>query len=86
MSELIQVETSRIARVWERFVAGDEVDLSCLRPEIAESWRRCRDEFHVPLDTTRVPSRAEEISTLDADLKEASIQVIDLLQAAIRRD
>src|SRR5208337_1706120 len=31
-----------------------------------------------------VPSRAEPISTLDADLKEASIQVIDLLQAAIR--
>ncbi len=84
MSELIQIESSRIASVWERFVAGDEVDLSCLRPEIAESWRRCRDEFQVPLDTTRVPSRAEEISTLDADLKEASIQVIDLLQAAIR--
>ncbi len=82
MSELIQIETPRISSLWERFVAGEEVDLSSLRPEIADSWRRCRDEFHVPLDTTRAPSRAEDISTLDADLKEASVPVIDLLRAA----
>lgn len=82
MSELIQIETSRISGLWERFVAGEEVDLSSLRPSIADSWRRCRDEFHVPLDTNRVPSRAEDITTLDADLKEASVPVIDLLQAA----
>ena len=57
--------------------------MSPLRPEIADSWRRCRDEFHLPLDTDRMPSRTEEISTLDADLKEACIPVVDLLQAAI---
>ncbi len=83
MSELIEIQTISIARLWERFVAGDEVDLSSVRPAIVDSWRRCRDEFHLPLDTTRVPSRAEDITTLDADLKEASIPVIDLLQEAI---
>jgi transcriptional regulator of acetoin/glycerol metabolism len=84
LSELVQIETSQIADLWQRFVSGDAVDLSSIRPEIADSWRRCRDEFHVPLDTARVPSRAGDITTLDADLKEASIEVIDLLQAAIR--
>jgi transcriptional regulator of acetoin/glycerol metabolism len=83
VSELTQIETPHIASLWERFVAGEDVDLSSIRPEIAESWRRCRDEFQVPIDTTRVPSRAEEITTLDGDLKEASIPVIDLLQGAI---
>ena len=83
MSEPIQIETSRVAQLWERFVAGDEVDLGCLRPEIADSWRRCRDEFHVPLDIARVPTRSQDITTLDADLKEASVPVVDLLQAAI---
>lgn len=83
MSGLIQPETSRIAQLWERFVAGDEVDLGCLRPEIADSWRRCRDEFHLPLDTARVPSRSHDLTTLDADLNEASVPVSDLLQAAI---
>ncbi|HVN26867.1 MAG TPA: hypothetical protein VMT64_00195, partial [Candidatus Binataceae bacterium] len=83
MSEQSQFESPRIAELWERFVAGDEVDLTPLRPEIAESWRRCRDEYHVPLDTTRAPSRSEDISTLDADLKEASVPVVDLLQTAV---
>jgi transcriptional regulator of acetoin/glycerol metabolism len=82
LSEVINIETTRIAQIWERFVTGDEVDLSSLRPEIADSWRRCRDEFHVPLDTLRVPTRSHDITTLDADLKEASVSVIDLLQAA----
>lgn len=82
MSELIQIDTSQVAAIWKRFVAGEEVDLSSLRPEIADSWRRCRDEFHVPLDTTRVASRTEDITTLDTDLKEASVPVVDLLQAA----
>ncbi len=84
MSERSQFDSSRVAALWERFVAGIDVDLSELRPEIAESWRRCRDEFHVPLDTIGVPTRAEPITTLDADLKEASLEVIDLLRSAIR--
>ena len=84
MSELIHTDTSQIAALWERFVAGEEVDLSAIRPEIADSWRRCRDEHHVALDTARVPTRTLDISTLDADLKEASIPVVDLLQAAVR--
>ncbi len=83
MPEIIEVDPPRIAQIWERFVAGEDVDVSAIRPEILESWRRCRDEFHVPIDTVRVPSRTEEITTLDADLKEASIPVIDLLHAAL---
>jgi sigma-54 dependent transcriptional regulator, acetoin dehydrogenase operon transcriptional activator AcoR len=82
LSEQTQIDNSHIASLWERFVAGQEVDLSVLRPEIADSWRRCRDEFHVPLDIKRVPTKGGDISTLDADLKEASIEVMDLLQAA----
>ena len=31
LSELIQIETPRISSLWERFVAGDEVDLSSLQ-------------------------------------------------------
>jgi transcriptional regulator of acetoin/glycerol metabolism len=83
LSEIIQMETSRIAQLWERFVAGDDVDLSGLRPEIADSWRRCRDEFDVAVDTARVPSRSQDITTLDADLREASIPVIDLLRESV---
>ena len=83
MSELIVIDNAVVARLWERYVAGEEVDLSKLRPEIAASWQRCRDEFRVPLETTRMPSRTADISTLDADLKEASVPVVDLLHAAI---
>jgi len=84
LSEQSQIiEIPSILEIWERFVSGDEIDLSAIRPEIADSWRRCRDEFHVALDTIKMPSRTGDISTLDADLKEACVPVVDLLQAAI---
>ncbi|HLI80586.1 MAG TPA: sigma 54-interacting transcriptional regulator [Candidatus Binataceae bacterium] len=83
MPEQTQIEPASLTEIWERFVAGEEIDLSALRPEIADSWRRCRDEFKVPVDTVRMPSREGDISTLDADLKEACVPVVDLLQAAI---
>ncbi len=83
MSEQSHLEPPRINDLWERFVAREEVDLSAVRPEIADSWRRCRDEFQVPLDVVRAPSREGDITTLDADLREACVPVIDLLQAAI---
>src|ERR1700693_6370405 len=83
MSEQSQIELAPLTEIWERFVAGEEVDLSPVRPEIADSWRRCRDEFKVPLDTNRMPSRDGDISTLDSDLKQACVPVVDLLQAAI---
>lgn len=83
MAEQTQFELAQVTQLWERFVSGDEADLSSLRPEIADSWRRCRDEFKVPLESSRLPSREADISTLDADLKEACVPVVDLLQAAI---
>ena len=83
MSDIEQREISSVAQIWERFVAGDEVDLSTIRPVIAESWRRCRDEHHLSPSVTRVPSAPAELSMLDADLKEASVPVVDLLHDAI---
>jgi transcriptional regulator of acetoin/glycerol metabolism len=83
LAEQTQFELAQVTQLWERFVSGDEADLSSLRPEIADSWRRCRDEFKVPLESSRLPSREADISTLDADLKEACVPVVDLLQAAI---
>ncbi len=83
MAEQTHFELAQVTQLWERFVSGDEAELSSLRTEIADSWRRCRDEFKVSLETSRLPSREADISTLDADLKEACVPVVDLLQAAI---
>ena len=83
MPEQTHNEVASLIQLWERFVAGKEVDLSALKPEIADSWRRCRDEFKVPLDTMQLPRRGDEITTLDADLREACIPVVDVLQAAV---
>ena len=35
--------TANLSPVWERFVGGSSVGLELLRPEIRESWLRCRD-------------------------------------------
>jgi transcriptional regulator of acetoin/glycerol metabolism len=81
--ELDQNERGQIAQLWERFVAGADVDLTPLRPEIADSWRRCRDEFHLSPTASRVPGEPKALTMLDADLKEAGLPVVDLLREAI---
>lgn len=76
-------ETALIAAVWERFVAGEDADLSILRPEVAESWRRCRDQHKLAPTVARAPDAAKPLSMLDEDLKEASVPVIALLHEAL---
>ena len=83
MSDIDRARNSEIAQIWERFVAGDDVDLTTIRPPIAESWRRCRDEHHLSLTISKVPREDKPLSALDADLKEASVPVVDLLREAI---
>jgi transcriptional regulator of acetoin/glycerol metabolism len=76
-------ETALIAAAWERFVAGEDADLSILRPEIADSWRRCRDQHKLAPTTARVPDADKPLSMLDEDLKEASVPVVALIHEAL---
>ncbi|MCE3556269.1 LytTR family transcriptional regulator DNA-binding domain-containing protein [Pseudonocardia sp. RS11V-5] len=47
-------------QAWERF-AGGEDDLSGVRPEIAISWHRCRDQFRVDPRLTKAPAAVAEV-------------------------
>lgn len=47
-------------RTWERFAAGED-DLSGVRPEIAISWHRCRDQYQVDPRLTRAPAAVAEV-------------------------
>ncbi|ALE73775.1 Fis family transcriptional regulator [Pseudonocardia sp. EC080610-09] len=47
-------------QAWERF-AGGEDDLSGVRPEIAISWHRCRDQYRVDPGLTRAPAAVAEV-------------------------
>lgn len=44
---------------WARFVAGDDVDGSEVRPEILASWFRCRDDYNVDPWRERAPDAPE---------------------------
>ncbi|MBB4686906.1 DNA-binding protein [Amycolatopsis jiangsuensis] len=45
---------------WERFVAGGD-DLRGVRPEIAISWHRCRDQYRVDPYLTEAPVAVAEV-------------------------
>lgn len=45
---------------WERFVRGED-DLSGVRPEIAISWQRCRDQYQVDPYLTEAPVAVAEV-------------------------
>ncbi|OZM75392.1 DNA-binding protein [Pseudonocardia sp. MH-G8] len=47
-------------RAWERF-AGGEDDLSGVRPEIAISWHRCRDQYGVDPRLAKAPAAVAEV-------------------------
>lgn len=40
---------------WERFVHGDD-DVRGVRPEVAISWQRCRDQYRVDPFMSEPPS------------------------------
>jgi transcriptional regulator of acetoin/glycerol metabolism len=45
---------------WERFVKGDD-DVSGVRPEVAISWQRCRDQYRVDPLLSEAPVAVTEV-------------------------
>lgn len=74
--------SDRLADLWARFISGDEVDLTPLRSEIADSWRRCR-AMGIEPDRTRVPRAEASPSSLDDDLVQAGAPVVSFLNDAL---
>ena len=71
------------ATVWERFVSGLDVELSCLRPEIAESWLRCRSKQVQPT-LKRAPTGTDQFrSPMDEELTRVAGPVPALLNDAL---
>jgi sigma-54 dependent transcriptional regulator, acetoin dehydrogenase operon transcriptional activator AcoR len=79
---MIAESTSDLAKIWERFVSGQEVDLSTLRPHVAASWYRCR-ALQVQPRRDRAPQAPAHSSPLDEDLTRASGPVVSFLNDAL---
>ncbi|MGW1681562.1 LytTR family transcriptional regulator DNA-binding domain-containing protein [Saccharopolyspora sp. NPDC002376] len=45
---------------WERFVQGED-DIRGVRPEVAVSWHRCRDQYRVDPNLTEAPVAVAEV-------------------------
>lgn len=53
---------------WERFVQGED-DIGGVRPEVAISWQRCRDQYRVDPHLTEAPAAITEVDhTLEHDV------------------
>ncbi|NYE95457.1 hypothetical protein FHU41_001707 [Psychromicrobium silvestre] len=54
---------------WERFVQGDD-DVYGVRPEVAISWQRSRDQYHIDPYLSEVPNAAvsQVVHSLDQDV------------------
>ncbi|WP_446666520.1 LytTR family transcriptional regulator DNA-binding domain-containing protein [Flexivirga sp. B27] len=50
-----------VRHAWERFVQGED-DVRGVRPEIAVSWHRCRDQYRVDPQLTAAPVAVEELA------------------------
>jgi hypothetical protein len=46
---------------WERFVQGED-DIRGVRPEVAISWHRCRDQYHVDPYLSEAPMAVAELT------------------------
>jgi len=72
--------TREITRAWEAFLSSGDLTASCLRPLIAERWRRCRELGIDPM-MRRAPTAlgVEEIETILAreDLGRAGRSVLE---------
>jgi LytTr DNA-binding domain len=70
----------RAARAWESFAAGESV-VEGVRPEIVESWARCRDDFGIEPTRDRAlaadpdPALAPEESVVAAELGAAAMSI-----------
>ncbi len=49
-----------VLAAWERFVRGED-HVSCVRPEVAISWHRCREQYRVDPHLTEAPVAVAEI-------------------------
>jgi sigma-54 dependent transcriptional regulator, acetoin dehydrogenase operon transcriptional activator AcoR len=53
--------TTATAAAWERFAAG-EATVSDVRPEVLQSWHRCRDRYRVDPARTHAPAAGNDVS------------------------
>src|SRR5882757_10680486 len=57
-----------VAAAWERFVQGED-HVRGVRPEVAISWHRCREQYRVDPHLTEAPvAVAEPAHTLEHDV------------------
>lgn len=57
-----------VYKAWERFVQGED-DVGGVRPEVAISWHRCRDQYRVDPYLTEAPVAMTEVDhTLEHDV------------------
>lgn len=73
-----------ISNIWEHFIEGREADLSLLRPEVADSWQRCR-ALNISPTLKNAPAAKVSVAELltNNDLLQASEQVVRLLCDAL---
>ncbi|HET9243291.1 MAG TPA: LytTR family transcriptional regulator DNA-binding domain-containing protein [Gaiella sp.] len=70
----------RAARAWESFAAGESV-VEGVRPQIVDSWARCRDDFGIEPTRDRAlpadpdPALAPEESVVAAELGAAAMSI-----------
>jgi len=69
--------TAATMGAWERFVAG-ETTLPGVRPEVLQSWHRCRDRYGVDPTLTHAPTAADA----QADAQEQSALAAEIGAAA----
>ena len=60
--------TSEVHGAWERFVQGED-DVYGVRPEVAISWQRSRDQYHIDPFLTEAPNAVSHVPhSLDQDV------------------
>ena len=60
--------TAAVHEAWERFVEGED-DVRGVRPEVAISWHRCRDQYRVDPFLSEAPAAVAEVAhTLEHDV------------------
>jgi sigma-54 dependent transcriptional regulator, acetoin dehydrogenase operon transcriptional activator AcoR len=55
------VTEAAVYDAWERFVHGED-DIRGVRPEVAISWHRCRDQYHVDPYLSEAPVAVAEVA------------------------
>lgn len=53
-----------VARAWESFAAGEDIEAG-VRPEILASWYRCRDQYEVDRKLDVAPGARDDVQRID---------------------